>query len=136
MKCKLCDGLHGIINIYTTLCYIRNITRASLHMIVPPSPLAKKPPRKDKAMIYQQQSRKSGHHVKARTPFEKIAHIPITKRTLKTAEPTMVPKPTALEGTLKVPMNDVASSGADPPAAMRVAPATSGLTYKQKETPA
>ena len=49
--------------------------------------------------------------------------MPMTKSTLKTALPTMVPKPTA--DRLNVPTNDVASSGADPPAAMSVAPATS-----------
>jgi hypothetical protein len=47
----------------------------------------------------------------------------IPNRTLNTAEPTMVPKPTA--DSVKQPMNDVKSSGADPPAAMNVAPATS-----------
>ena len=46
----------------------------------------------------------------------------MTKSTLKTALPTMVPKPTV--DRLNVPTNDVASSGADPPAAMSVAPAT------------
>ena len=52
--------------------------------------------------------------------------MPMTKSTLKTALPTMVPKPTA--DRLNVPTNDVASSGADPPAAMSVAPATSSLS--------
>ena len=56
--------------------------------------------------------------------FEKTAHIPMTKRTLKTAEPTIVPKPTA--DCVNVPMSEVKSSGAEPPAAMKVAPATSG----------
>ena len=46
-----------------------------------------------------------------------------SKRTLNTADPTIVPKPTSL--SLKVPIIDVKSSGAEPPAAMRVAPATS-----------
>ena len=58
--------------------------------------------------------------------FEKTAHIPMTKRTLKTAEPTIVPKPTA--DCVNVPMSEVKSSGAEPPAAMKVAPATSGDT--------
>ena len=48
----------------------------------------------------------------------------MTKSTLKTADPTMVPKPMSDRDT-NWPMNDVASSGADPPAAMNVAPATS-----------
>ena len=52
--------------------------------------------------------------------------MPMTKSTLKTALPTMVPKPTV--DRLNVPTNDVASSGADPPAAMSVAPATSSLS--------
>ena len=59
------------------------------------------------------------------------AHMPMTKRTLNTADPTMVPNPT--DESLKVPMRDVASSGADPPAAMRVAPETSSLRSKRSE---
>ena len=50
--------------------------------------------------------------------------MPMTKSTLKTALPTIVPKPTS-DFETKRPMNDVASSGALPPAAMNVAPATS-----------
>jgi len=49
----------------------------------------------------------------------------MTNRTLKTADPTIVPKPTW--DFIDVPIKDVASSGADPPAAIRVAPATSGV---------
>lgn len=49
--------------------------------------------------------------------------MPITKRTLKTALPTIVPNPTVL--WVKVPMKEVNSSGAEPPAAMKVAPAIS-----------
>jgi hypothetical protein len=49
----------------------------------------------------------------------------MTKSTLKTADPTMVPKP--MSEPVKVPMREVASSGADPPAAIRVAPAMSSL---------
>jgi hypothetical protein len=71
-------------------------------------------------MMYQTQSRKRGHQVSAKTPLEKSAHMPITKSTLNTADPTTVPIPTSLP--LKVPMRDVKSSGALPPAAMRVAP--------------
>lgn len=48
----------------------------------------------------------------------------MTKRILKTAEPTMVPMPTLL-CEMKTPMMEVKSSGAEPPAAMKVAPATS-----------
>lgn len=50
--------------------------------------------------------------------------MPITKRMLNTAEPTMVPIPTLL-WEIKTPMREVKSSGAEPPAAMNVAPATS-----------
>ena len=52
-----------------------------------------------------------------------MAHMPMTKSTLKTALPTIVPMPTS--EPLNVPMRLVASSGAEPPAAMSVAPATS-----------
>ena len=60
-----------------------------------------------------------------------MAHMPMTNSTLKTAEPTMVPKPTA--EPVKVPTNEVASSGIEPPAAMKVAPATSSerLSFSQ-----
>ena len=44
------------------------------------------------------------------TVFEKRAHIPITKRILKTAEPTMVPMPTSEKAT-KTPITEVNSSG-------------------------
>eukprot|EP00968_Pinguiococcus_pyrenoidosus_P018671 scaffold1954_cov268-Pinguiococcus_pyrenoidosus.AAC.108 len=47
-----------------------------------------------------------------------MAQRPITKRTLKTAEPTIAPKPTSFCAT-KTPMTLVASSGAEPPAAMK-----------------
>ena len=40
----------------------------------------------------------------------------------------MVPKPTS-EKEMKTPMNEVASSGAEPPAAIHVAPATSSLRF-------
>jgi len=61
-----------------------------------------------------------------------MAHMPITKSTLNTADPTMVPKPTSLRW--KVPTKDVASSGALPPAAMSVAPATSLLKFHSSAT--
>ena len=53
-----------------------------------------------------------------------MAQHPMTKRMLKTADPTMVPMPTSLLA-MKTPKREVKSSGADPPAAMNVAPATS-----------
>ena len=55
------------------------------------------------------------------------AQAAMTKRILKTAEPTMVPIPTSFLA-MKTPMTEVKSSGAEPPAAIKVAPATSGLT--------
>ena len=54
-----------------------------------------------------------------------IAVPPMMQQRLKTAEPTMVPMPTSFF-TANTPMSDVNSSGADEPAAMKVAPATSG----------
>ena len=50
----------------------------------------------------------------------------MTKRILNTADPTMVPIPTS-ENAMNTPITEVKSSGADPPAAMKVAPATSSL---------
>uniref|UniRef100_A0A1I8IDI3 OCIA domain-containing protein n=2 Tax=Macrostomum lignano TaxID=282301 RepID=A0A1I8IDI3_9PLAT len=73
---------------------------------------------------HKQQSRNRGHQVSCRTPREKKAHMLSTNRMLNTALPTMVPMPTSLADT-KEPRNDVASSGAEPPAAINVAPATS-----------
>ena len=67
------------------------------------------------------QSRASGHHVSASGANcfgVYMAHMPMTKSTLKTAEPTMVPTPTSL-CTAKTPMSEVKSSGADEPAAMK-----------------
>ena len=46
-------------------------------------------------------------------------------RMLKTADPRIVPRPTG-EAATKTPRKEVASSGAEDPAAMKVAPATSG----------
>ena len=43
---------------------------------------------------------------------------------LNTADPTIVPIPTSLNA-IKTPIIDVNNSGAEPPAAMNVAPATS-----------
>jgi len=55
----------------------------------------------------------------------------ITKM-LNTAEPTMVPMPT-LFSLQKVSTTDVNSSGADEPAAMNVAPATSSERFSRSE---
>jgi len=71
------------------------------------------------------QSRVNGYQSKGNPPSGQFkAHTPITKSTLNTAEPTIVPKPT-LDLATKVPMNAVANSGAEPPAAWKVAAATS-----------
>merc|ERR1719193_2466721 len=70
------------------------------------------------------QSRNKGHQVSSRMPLANMAQHPMTKRMLKTADPTMVPMPTSLLA-MKTPKREVKSSGADPPAAMNVAPATS-----------
>mmetsp|Transcript_62514 Transcript_62514/g.125222 ORF Transcript_62514/g.125222 Transcript_62514/m.125222 type:complete len:249 (-) Transcript_62514:6-752(-) len=99
---------------------------ASHHTMVCPSPLAKNPPTIAKATMYHMQSRKSGHHVSCSSSLLKMAQHPITNSTLNTAEPTMVPMPTSER--LNVPMRLVKSSGAEPPAAIKVAPATSSLT--------
>jgi len=74
------------------------------------------------------QSRKSGHQLSLMSPEATTPQRPITNSTLNTAEPTIVPKPTSLTAT-NAPTSEVKSSGAEPPAAMKVAPATSGLTF-------
>ena len=56
----------------------------------------------------------------------------MTNRMLNTADPTIVPIPTSFLA-MKTPMMEVKSSGADPPAAMKVAPATSGLICNWKK---
>ena len=58
--------------------------------------------------------------------FAAKAHAAITNKMLKTAEPTIVPIPTSL-WAINTPIMLVKSSGAEPPAAINVAPATSGL---------
>ena len=60
------------------------------------------------------------------------AQAAITNKMLKTAEPTMVPIPTS-DLAIKTPMMEVKSSGAEPPAAMKVAPATSGVIFNCKK---
>ena len=55
-----------------------------------------------------------------------MAVIPMIMSTLKTAEPTMVPMPISLQVcVLSRDMSEEKSSGAEDPAAMKVAPATS-----------
>ena len=49
---------------------------------------------------------------------------PMIQHRLNTADPTIVPTPTSFL-TAKTPIREVKSSGADEPAAMNVAPATS-----------
>ena len=62
-----------------------------------------------------------------------MAQQPITNKTLNTADPTTVPKPTSVGGLLKVPIKEVKSSGAEPPAAIKVAPAISGVRLSVSE---
>ena len=58
----------------------------------------------------------------------------MTKSTLNTAEPMIVPNPT-LDLAMNTPMSAVKSSGAEPPAAMNVAPATSSsMPYRSTST--
>ncbi len=66
--------------------------------------------------------------------FAANAHAAMTNRMLNTADPTMVPMPTSFFAK-KMPMIEVNSSGAEPPAAMNVAPATSGVmpSWMEKE---
>ena len=58
------------------------------------------------------------------TELTNNAQIPITKRILKTADPTIVPIPTSVVDT-NTPIRDIKTSGALDPAAIKVAPATS-----------
>ena len=66
----------------------------------------------------------SGYHQSCSTWPEAIAQTPMMTQILKTAEPTIVPTPCS-PGSTKMVMSAVKSSGADEPAAMNVAPATS-----------
>ena len=59
------------------------------------------------------------------------ALIAMMTNMLNTAEPTMVPTPTSL--STDTPARDVKSSGADDPAAMNVAPATSSESLSAAE---
>ena len=77
------------------------------------------------------QSRASGHHVSSSGRGATHAHTAMTKSTLKTALPTIVPKPIAV--SWKVATALVKSSGAEPPAAMKVAPATSSLRCRTSQ---
>ena len=90
---------------------------------------AKKYARKPKQIVYQVASRANGYAVNSKISLDAIAHAPITNNTLNTADPTIVPKPTELP--VKVPINEVANSGAEPPAAIKVAPATSASSFNR-----
>ena len=60
--------------------------------------------------------------------------IPMIMSTLKTAEPTMVPMPISLQVcVLRRDMSEEKSSGAEEPAAMKVAPATSSESCSLSE---
>ena len=67
-----------------------------------------------------------GHQVSSRIVVENRAQKARTQRILKVADPTIVPIPT-LFCAMNTPITEVKNSGADPPAAMNVAPATSSL---------
>ena len=69
---------------------------------------------------------KTNIHTYLKASFAANAHAAITNKMLNTAEPTMVPIPTSLLA-INTPMTEVNNSGAEPPAAIKVAPATSGL---------
>ena len=58
--------------------------------------------------------------------FAAKAHAAITNKILNTADPTTVPIPPSF-WAIKTRIMAVNSSGADPPAAIKVAPATSGV---------
>ena len=79
------------------------------------------------------QSRVMGRQSMASATGVRSADPPMMQQRLKTAEPTMVPTPTSFL-TAKTPINDVKSSGADEPAAMKVAPATSGERERSSES--
>jgi len=76
----------------------------------------------------------SGFQSKSSVCPAKITVVPMMTRILNTALPTMVPTPMALSVPLFI--NDMAldaSSGAEDPAAMNVAPATSSLRPKTSQ---
>ena len=75
-------------------------------------------------MPYTVESRTSGYHHSCSTCPAQSAVTPTITQRLKTAEPTIVPRPCS-PGATKIVMIAVNSSGADEPAAMNVAPATS-----------
>lgn len=54
--------------------------------------------------------------MRTRISLDAMAQQPITNKTLKTADPTIVENPTSVRATNR-PIKDVANSGADPPAA-------------------
>ena len=60
----------------------------------------------------------------------KSPQTPMMHRMLNAVEPTMVPTPTS-PLVMKTPMTDVNSSGAELPAAMNMAPATSSLRCRR-----
>ena len=76
-----------------------------------------------KVIAQKVESLNKGHAVNCMGVVVIIAQNPTTKRTLNTADPTIVPNPTSL--LKKVPTKLANNSGADPPAAINVAPATS-----------
>lgn len=69
-----------------------------------------------------------GYELHPLTSLTSIPHKPIIHNMLKTADPTIVPIPTS-PCAIKTPIMDINNSGAELPAAMKVAPATSSLSF-------
>ena len=74
-------------------------------------------------------SRKNGHQVSESVSRAKTAHEPTTSSMLSAADPTTVPTP--MSEPYMVPISETNSSGAEPPAVMRVAPAMAGEISKR-----
>ena len=81
---------------------------------------------------YTVESRMSGYHHSCSTCPAHSEVIPTITQMLKTAEPTIVPTPCS-PGARNTVMIDVKSSGAEEPAAMKVAPATSSESESADE---
>mmetsp|Transcript_43446 Transcript_43446/g.81153 ORF Transcript_43446/g.81153 Transcript_43446/m.81153 type:complete len:277 (+) Transcript_43446:433-1263(+) len=103
--------------------------RASYHMIFSSRNVIVTTKR---STAYHVESRASGNHVRCSGSGATNAQAPMTKSTLNTAEPMIVPVPMSLS-VIMAPIRDVKNSGAEPPAAMNVAPATSGESSRTSE---
>mmetsp|Transcript_120571 Transcript_120571/g.240074 ORF Transcript_120571/g.240074 Transcript_120571/m.240074 type:complete len:101 (-) Transcript_120571:262-564(-) len=71
------------------------------------------------------QSRVKGYPVRRNCIGEARPQQPMTNSTLNTAEPTIAAMPTSDGVGESAPTTEVKNSGAEPPAAIKVAPATS-----------